>query len=111
MADKTAYDVLSALTQQEYLIDPAAEKLRLRLNEIIDEDRLDHLTVMAALVRLVRLSAAYVHQIQKGIADPSARQYIEDQFYELFQAYLAMHEEGDKFARQEIENEKKMEKN
>ena len=94
MADKTAFDVLSALTQQEYLIDPAAEKLRLRLNEIIDEDRLDHLTVMAALVRL---SAAYVHQIQKGIADPSARQYIEDQFYELFQAYLAMHEEGDKY--------------
>ena len=108
MADKTAFDVLSALTQQEYLIDPAAEKLRLRLNEIIDEDRLDHLTVMAALVRL---SAAYVHQIQKGIADPSARQYIEDQFYELFQAYLAMHEEGDKYVQKEIENEKKMEKN
>ena len=108
MADKTAFDVLNALTKQEYLIDPAAEKLRLRLNEIIDEDRLDHLTVMAALVRL---SAAYVHQIQKGIADPSARQYIEDQFYELFQAYLAMHEEGDKYVQQEQEKEERMKKN
>lgn len=108
MADKTAFDVLNALTKQEYLIDPAAEKLRLRLNEIIDEDRLDHLTVMAALVRL---SAAYVHQIQKGIADPSARQYIEDQFYELFQAYLAMHEEGDKYVQKEQEKEERMKKN
>ena len=108
MADKTAYDVLSALTQQEYLIDPAAEKLRLRLNEIIDEDRLDHLTVMAALVRL---SAAYVHQIQKGIADPSARQLIEDQYYELFQAFLAMHEDYDNYVQEEAEKEKRIEKN
>ena len=108
MADKTAFDVLNALTKQEYMVDPAAEKLRLRLNEIIDEDRLDRMTVMAALIRL---SAAYLHQIQMEIAEPSDRQLIEDQYYELFQAYLALHEEGEKFARQEIENEKKMEKN
>ncbi len=108
MADKTAFDILEEVTRQEYLIDPTAEQLRLRLNEIIDERHLNMITILGALARI---SAAYIHQIKKAAPDEANRQFVEYKFFEMVQAYIAMHEEGEKFARQEIENEKKMEKN
>ena len=43
MADKTAFDVLNELTEKGHLFEPAAEKLRVVLNEIIDEQQLDQL--------------------------------------------------------------------
>lgn len=106
--DRTAFDILEALTQQEYKIKPAAEQLRQRLNEIIDEQKLDIVTVVAALARL---SAAYVHQVRQITPDASARQLVEDQYYELFQAYLTLHEETEKYEQQQTERQEQMEKN
>ncbi len=106
--DHTAFDYLDALAQHEYKINPAAEQLRLRLNELIDEQDLDMLTIMAALARL---SAAYVHQMQQTTSDASTRQMLEDQYYELFQAYLALCEETDKHKQQQVERQEQMKKN
>ncbi len=106
MADKTAFDVLNALTEKGHLFEPAAEKLRLVLNEIIDEQQLDHATVLATLARL---SAAYVHQLQRGVTLPDYKELMENTFYELFQAFLAYSEEYEKHL--EKEKEEDLEKN
>ena len=107
MADKTAYDVLEEVTRQEYLIDPTAEQLRLRLNEIIDERHLNMITILGALARI---SAAYIHQIKKAAPDEANRQFVEYKFFEMVQAYIAMHEEGDKYVQKEQEKEERMKK-
>ena len=106
MADRTAFDVLNELTEKGHLFEPAAEKLRLVLNDIIDEQKLDHATVLATLARL---SAAYVHQLQRGVTLPDYKQLMEDTFYELFQAFLAYSEEYEK--EQEREKQERMEIN
>ena len=106
MADRTAFDVLNELTEKGHLFEPAAEKLRLVLNDIIDEQKLDHATVLATLARL---SAAYVHQLQRSVTLPDYKELMENTFYELFQAFLAYSEEYEK--EQEKEKQERMEIN
>ena len=108
MADKTAYDILEEVTRQEYLIDPTAEQLRLRLNEIIDERHLNMITILGALARI---SAAYIHQIKKAAPDEANRQFVEYKFFEMVQAYIALHESTDTYEKQEQEKEERMKKN
>lgn len=106
--DRTAFDVLSELTDKQHLIDPVAEQLRLRLNELIDKYQLDHTSVIAVMARL---SAAYVHQLQNAAPPAVGRDFIENSYYELFQAFLAMHEDYDNYVQEEAEKEKRIEKN
>ena len=104
--DRTAFDILEELTQREYSISPATEKLRVCLNEVISEY---HLDVVSVLAILSRLSSGYVHQAQQITPDPGAKQHLEDHFYELFQAYLILLEAND--AKKEAEDMERMEKN
>ena len=106
--DTTAFDILSELTNKQHMIEPATEQLRIRLNELIDEYQLDHTSVIAVMARL---SAAYVHQLKNGAPQAVGKDFIENSYYELFQAFLAMHENYDKYVQQEAEKEKRMEKN
>lgn len=91
--------LLDDLMAQSAKIEPASDELRLKLNEIIAANRLD---APAALAVLARLSAGYIHQMQKTFCDAPNKNMIEDMFNNNLQLFLGLFDLTD--VNQEIEN-------
>ena len=68
-------------------IDPAADEMRQRLNEVITGHGLSG---ESALAVLAKLSAAYIHLQQRFFNDPGAKDAVEDLFTQTLQHYLAL---------------------
>ena len=80
-------DILKNIFGMGKKIHPAAEALRVKLNEIIAEQQLD---AHAASMALAYLSAGYVRQIKKLYSDPASQDLVEDMFIQNFKMFLGM---------------------
>ena len=67
------------------MVDVASEQLRQRLNEIIAARQLDGYTV---LTMLAKLSAGYIHQMQRAYTRAGADVVVEEDFQQALTAYL-----------------------
>ena len=77
--------LIQELLQQERNVAPAAEEMRTRLNDVIERHQLNGTQVLSILARL---SAAYIHQLQKAFDAAGANELVEETFQSLLTAYL-----------------------
>lgn len=77
--------LIRELLRQEHFVAPAAEKMRTCLNDVIDRHQLNGTQVLTILARL---SAAYIHQLQKAFDAAGANELVEETFQSLLTAYL-----------------------
>ena len=99
-------DFLQEVDHNQQAINPAANELRLKLNEIIAKY---HISPVTTLTILGNLSAGYIHQMQQLYADPSWKDKVEDMFQNTINAYLAHFDAHD--IRQEAERMRQKELN
>ena len=99
-------DILNNIFSMGKKIHPAAEALRVKLNEIIADQQLD---AHAASMALAYLSAGYVRQIKQMYDDPDTHDTIEDLFIGNFKMFLGMLDATD--VRNEVEKMKREELN
>lgn len=99
-------DILNNIFSMGKKIHPAAEALRVKLNEIIAEQQLDAHAVSMALAYL---AAGYVHQIKQMYDDPDTHDTIEDLFIGNFKMFLGMLDATD--VRNEVEKMRREELN
>ena len=90
--DFSPEQVLQDLLNQQDTIDPAAEELRRSLNGIIASRQLTAQTVLAVLSRI---SAGYVHQMQKQFDAAGSKDVVEEVYHNMFQAYLTSFDMSD----------------
>lgn len=76
---------IDALMNEERETNLAAEQLRLKLNALIAKH---HLSGAAALHMLARLSAGYIHQLQRSYNQQGADVVVEEDFQQMLTAYL-----------------------
>lgn len=98
--------LIRQLLQQERHLAPAAEKMRTCLNDVIDRYQLNGTQVLTILARL---SAAYIHQLQKAFDAAGANELVEETFQSLLTAYLTSYDMAR--VNKEIEKMKKEELN
>lgn len=77
--------LIRQLLQQERYLAPAAEKMRTCLNDVIDRHQLNGTDVLSILARL---TAAYIHQLQKVFDAAGADELVEETFQSILTAYL-----------------------
>ena len=77
--------LIQELLQQERNVAPAAEVMRTSLNDVIERHQLNGTQVLSILARL---SAAYIHQLQKAFDAAGANELVEETFQSLLTAYL-----------------------
>ena len=76
---------IDALMQEVQDTNLAAEQLRMKLNALIATHRLSG---AAALHLLARLSAGYIHQLQRVLDQQGADIVVEEDFQQMLTAYL-----------------------
>ena len=76
---------IDALMQEEQDTNLAAEQLRMKLNALIATHCLSG---AAALHLLARLSAGYIHQLQRVLDQQGADIVVEEDFQQMLTAYL-----------------------
>ena len=77
--------LIRQLLQQERYLAPAAEKMRTCLNDVIDHHQLNGTDVLSILARL---TAAYIHQLQRVFDAAGADELVEETFQSILTAYL-----------------------
>jgi len=87
---------MQTIQRHQKQVEPAAEELRQRLNEIVTAYEL---SAEATLDLMARMSAAYIHLVQRSFNDPSVKDAVEDLFHDMLQTYIG------KFALVDIERE------
>ena len=78
---------MQTIQRHQEQVEPAAEELRQRLNEIVTAYQL---SAEGALTLMARMSAAYIHLQQRFFNDPGAKDAVEDLFNQRLQHYLAL---------------------
>lgn len=87
---------MQTIQRHQEQVEPAAEELRQKLNEIVTAHQL---SAEGALTLMARMSAAYIHLLQRSFNDPSAKDAVEDLFHNTLHTYLG------KFALADVEKE------
>ena len=85
--EKEALATKAELDRQDRELGPAVEELRLKLNDLIRGHRFNPIST---LVLLSRVSAGYIHMMEKaGYDDKCQAGSVEERFFFMVQAQLA----------------------
>ena len=85
--EKEALEAKAELDRQDRELGPAVEELRLKLNDLIRGHRFNPIST---LVLLSRVSAGYIHMMEKAGYDEKCQEgSVEERFHFMVQAHLA----------------------
>ena len=82
-------DLLQEIVKNAGVDDPATDSVRLALNKAITSHKL---TGKEVLMLLARLSAAWIHKIQRDISGPEAKDKVEEFYNDALAGHLGLFE-------------------
>ena len=82
-------DLLQEIVKNAGMDDPATDSVRIALNKAITSHKL---TGKEVLMLLAKLSAAWIHKIQRDICNPETKDKVEDFYNDALAGHLGLFE-------------------